>query len=179
MRSRIILLFILVTMHIPALFAQQNLPPVKAGQNLRIYLEGEVEDMSYQKRNINYVDFVNDPKLADVQVIATELTLGSGGRKYFLNFYSGDKRETSDFKLSFIHEPNDTDDTDRIRFRKTLEIGLLHYLSETPQIDRFDIGYKGSEDEPRQVVTAGKDPWNFWVFRLTGTGGWEMVYYSV
>jgi hypothetical protein len=156
------------------LYAQENELQLQPGQVLRVYLDGEVEDFSYLRRNIKYVDFVNDPKLADVQVIATRLVIGSGGRKYYLNFYSGLQRNVSDFKLSFVHEPNDTDDMDRVRFRKTLEIGLLHYLSPTHQIDQVDITYEPSDEEPRKVISPGLDPWNFWVFRLTGTGGWDL-----
>lgn len=108
------------------------------------------------------------------QVIATRLVLGSGGRKYFLAFYSGNKREVSDFELTIIHQPNDTDDQDRIRFRKILEVGLLHYLSETPQIDQFDISFNGEKDEGSQMTAPALDPWHFRVFHLTGTSGRDL-----
>jgi hypothetical protein len=146
----------------------------KPGQILRVYVEGEVEDFNYLRRNITYVDFVNDPKQADVQVIATSLLLGGGGYKSYLNFYSGLGREKPDFRLTFNHNPGDTDDMDRIRFRKTLEIGLLHYLSETRMLDRLTITYNPEEGKISSTEPGAKDPWNFWVFRLTGTGGLDL-----
>ena len=154
--------------------AQQQTLKIPTDHTLRVYLDGEVEDFSYLRRSIKFVDFVNDPKLADVQVIATRLHLASGGRKYFLNFYTGKLREKSDFVLTFVHNPNDTDDMDRVRFGKTLQIGLLNYLSVTNTLDQIDIAFEPKDSTPVQKIDAGKDPWNFWVFRLTTSGGWDV-----
>lgn len=55
-----------------------------AKQKTQVYLDGEIEDFNYLRRNILYVDFVNDPRLSHVQVVATRLVLGSGGRRYYL-----------------------------------------------------------------------------------------------
>ena len=157
-----------------ALSAQEPGLALKPDQVVRVYVEGDVEDFNYLRRSIKYVDFVNDPKLANVQVIATTLSLSGGGYKYFLNFYSGPARDRSDFRLSFIHHPGDTDDTDRTRFRKTLEIGLLHYLGETPVLDRMAIDYETGINQPVLSTGRDKDPWDFWVFRVTTTGGLDL-----
>jgi len=143
---------------------------------VRVYVEGWVEDFNYLRRSINYINFVNDPKLADIQVIANGLQLGGGGYKYYLNFYSGSERDQSDFKLSFVHNPGDTDDMDRTRFRKILEIGLMHYLGETPVLDRMNIGYEGDAGDSVSVsdTRTGKDPWDSWVFRATTAGGLDL-----
>ncbi len=154
--------------------AQDTGDSLRSNVKLRVYLEGEIKDFDYQRRNIQYVDFVNDPKLADIQVIATRVMLGNGGRRYFLNFYSGSDRERIDFQHSFIRDLNDTDDTQRIRFRKALEIGLLHYLNESEFLEQIEIGYTGIEGNASEPKVTVRDPWNHWVFRLTGTGGWDL-----
>ncbi len=174
MRPNFTMLFLFGFLFFQSVSGQESAIPGQSGKKFRVYLEGEVEDFNYLRRNIKYVDFVNDPKLSDIQVIATELVLASGGRKYFLNFYSGEKRDVSDYKLSFIHNPGDTDDTDRVRFGKTLEIGLLNYMSETQILDQINIEFASDATETRQTAIPDKDPWDFWVFRLTGTGGWDL-----
>jgi hypothetical protein len=85
----------------------QEIPP---GRKLRVYLEGEIRDFDYQRRNIKYVDFVQDPNLADIHMITTKVNLGSGGRRYYLNFYSGEKKDQIDFRQSYIRGVNETDD---------------------------------------------------------------------
>lgn len=168
----LIFCLVIIGLH-PHLYAQQETLNLPKNHTLTVYLEGEVEDFSYLRRNIKFVDFVRDPKLADVQVLATRLHLASGGRKYFLNFYSGEKREVSDFTLNFVSNPNSTDDMDRVRFSKTLQIGLLNYLSVTSTIDQINISFDAKDTELVQKTDPLKDPWNFWVIRLTAGGGWD------
>ena len=174
MKSLSLLLLLIASGLMSSVYAQKSSFEAPANQTLRVYLEGEVEDFSYQRRNIKFVDFVNDPKLADIQVIATRLHLASGGRKYFLNFYTGDDRTQSDLTLTFVHNPNDTDDMDRVRFGKTLQIGLLNYLSITKTLDQIDIAFTPLDNNDIQEINPTKDPWNFWVFRLTTSGGWDI-----
>ena len=168
-----------ITIWQPAM-SQEKFHQFAGTKKLRIYLEGETKDFDYQRRSIHYVDFVNDPKIADIQVITTRVMLGNGGRQYFLNFYSGAQRDVIDFKHSFIRELNDTGDIQRVKFRKALEIGLLHYLNESSVLDQIEITYTPIERNPSNLKDSidsnipEKDPWNLWVFRLTGTGGWDL-----
>jgi hypothetical protein len=174
MRSSVLISLILLLCCPAWMPAQESSLALKPNQVARVYVEGAIEDFNYLRRSVTYVDFVNDPKLADIQVIATALQLGAGGYKYYLNFYSGPGRDQSDFRLAFIHNPGDTDDTDRVRFRKTLEIGLLHYLSETNTIDSMSIGYEAASGKPITKKQSETDPWNSWVFRATTTGGLDL-----
>jgi len=180
MKIRFILIVLVILITTPSLPGQEELKTSLQNRKLRVYLEGETKDFDYQRRNILYVDFVNDPALADVQVITTRVMLGNGGRRYYLNFYSGSQREKMDFQHSFLRELNDTDDAQRIRFRKALESGLLNYLNESDILGRIQITYiPPKEDEPGSAATkdsagTARDPWNLWVFRLTASAGWDL-----
>jgi len=175
MRSLIKTIFlVLVSLPFNFLSGQIKIPELKQDHTLNVYLEGEVEDFNFTRRNLSFINFVNDPKIADIHVITTDLYIASGGRKYFLAFYSGETRGKSDFTLYYIHNPGDTDDINRIRFTKTLKIGLLNYLSQTNLIDKIEITYKDEEKEYTQVTESEKDPWDFWVFRLSASGGWDL-----
>ncbi len=157
-----------------SLLGQIQIPEIKADHTLSVYLDGEVEDFNFTRRNLKFVNFVNDPKLADIFVLTTEMTIGSGGRKYFLAFYSGEKRDVSDFKLFYIHNPSDTDDMNRVRFTKTLKIGLMNYLCQTKLLDQIDISYAGLDEEASQNAEIEVDSWDFWNFRISAAGGWDL-----
>ena len=66
-----------------------------------------------------------------------------------------------------------TDTSDEIREGQTrlFALGLIPFLTETPIALRLRVLYlEPEDDEQRGVVGEEDDPWNFWVFRISGSG---------
>jgi len=141
----------------------------KNGENqnnstIRIFLDCDFCDHSYIKRTIPYIDFTRDPKQAQLHVLITIQSTASGGYRYILDFIGQEGYQGKDQQLTHISEQSDTDDLRRKGLTRTLLMGLMPYLSQTPIASHIQISY--DEDESQQFEQRTFDPWNFWVFRI-------------
>ena len=53
---------------------------------LKVFIDCDFCDIDYIREEINYVNYVRDPKEAQVHVLITSQRTGSGGREYTLSF---------------------------------------------------------------------------------------------
>ena len=97
---------------------------------VRLYLEGNIVDFNYIRRNISFVDFVNDPDVADVHVIVKKRTTGSGGANYSMAFYSVMFDQIGDFTLNCNTYPSQTWNEVRDDFLRTLKMGVMPFVNE-------------------------------------------------
>ena len=140
---------------------------------LKVYIEGGGIDYDYIRRNIDFVDFVNDPKAADVHVILTSNPTGSGGRNYILNFYTQNLSQIGDISLNCISAPGDTQDSRRECITRALKLGLMPYVNETADGELIDIRFnKPVQRDVKDLIV--EDPWKQWVFRLDASGGFNL-----
>jgi hypothetical protein len=147
--------------------------PSASISTLKVFFEGQNIDFDYIRRNINFVDFVNDPKGSDVHIIVTKNRTGSGGTNYILNFYSQNLNQIGNISLNCISSPGDTDDAVRECITRALKLGLMPYVNETSNGDMIDILYTQPEQQAMQTVT-NTDQWKQWVFRLDANGGFNV-----
>lgn len=125
---------------------------------LNVYMSAS----SYFKKEITFINYVRDLKEADVYVIRTYQSTGSGGEAttYFLvgqNRYKG-MNDT----ITVNNSPDDTEETARIKEVKSLKMGLMRYMLKTPLAGYFDIKFTIPIKE-----TVTTDKWNSWVFRTS------------
>jgi hypothetical protein len=129
-------------------------------------------DFSYIKTEITFVNYVLDRQSADVHVIVTRQTTGSGGREYTLSFLGLRRHKGKDDILRYYSKPTDTADQVRRGFVNVLKQGLIPYVYDTPLAEFISISY-ASREEFRPA--PDRDKWNFWVFSLglRGNGNFE------
>ncbi len=140
--------------------------------NLRVFLDCQSYcDKDYVKREISFVDYVNDRFQANVYVLINAQTTGSGGREYKLQFAGQESLKNMNDTLSYIRQATATDDEDRKLFVQTLKLGLVKYMARTEKGKDLQITFKSD------TVTGGKkdqapekDPWNLWVINLRLNG---------
>jgi hypothetical protein len=118
-----------------------------------------VSASDYIKKEITFINYVRDRKVADLYILSTYQSTGSGGNActYFLigqNRYSG-MNDTIIVNAS----PDDTEDGIRIKQVKALKMGLMRYIQKTPLAGFFDIRFTQPVKE-----TVSTDKWNSWVF---------------
>ncbi len=56
----------------------------------KVFIEGIRLDFDYLRRNMQYVDFVNDPAVSDIHIIIASQTSGSGGACLHHEIYKQD-----------------------------------------------------------------------------------------
>ncbi len=146
-------------------------------QTLNLFIDCQFCDQDYFKEKLPYVNHVRNREDADIHMLLTTQTTGSGGSEYTMVFYQLTQEKSSSDTLQFITEKNATTDDIRQKMVKYLHLGLLPSLTDDPLLERFNISYmpmqKGKMIQP-------VDPWNKWVFttRLSGNFNGQKTYES-
>jgi hypothetical protein len=157
------------------LFASVLSPNVLAGQVTRptVFFDcaGRHCNSQYYRTEIGWVDWVNDPTVADVHLIMSSTGTGAGGREYQLDFLGRDGLEGYADQMLFRSLPTDTEREELDEIVHVLELGLARYASRAGY--RGIVSVEGPDPESSGVgrlVSQAEvdDPWNLWVFRLNG-----------
>lgn len=129
----------------------------------RVFIDCNSCDMDYFRTEITFVNHVRDRKDAQVHILVTTQTTGSGGTEYTLNFSGQEQFASDDVILKHVSGKIDTANEIRSGLARILKIGLVRYAANTPVADRISISYK-DDAKPASI----EDKWNFWVFSVTG-----------
>lgn len=145
-------------------------------QKLTVFFEGRGIDFNYIRNNINFVDFLNDSKSADLHVIVSRKRTGSGGREYTLAFYGKNFKRVGDITLSCYTYAFDSQVQTREKLTNSLKAGLLPYVNEHDGLSSIEITSKKSnsgDTENEESINQNIDPWRNWVFSLGLSAGFD------
>ena len=177
MRPRGVTAFALVALLIAcasSAVAQQAVPQPRAGDRLRVFLDCDDCDGVYVRREIEFIDYVRERKEADVHILVTTQDTASGGEEWVFKFIGLGRFNGVNDELKFTSLQTSTDDEERAGYTRVLKLGLVRYVTSTAIADRLQVVYKGV---PREQETRGPgpraDPWNFWIFRVEGSGSFQ------
>ncbi len=146
--------------------AAQEPPLIPA--RLRLFLDCHTRcDQQYLRTEVTIVDWVTDRTAADVHVIATGLSTGSGGRQVTMAFIGRGALTGLTDTVGFNTTPDATDDVYRQEFARVLRLGLVRYLLALHQAGNLVLGLGEMSAAPSSNRT---DPWDHWVFSI-GTDG--------
>ena len=135
---------------------------------VRIFIDCSRCDMNYIREEIPYVNYVRDVKEAQVYILETSETTGSGGRKYTYAFVGQGEFLGRNDTLVYSSRPDDTRDYERIWRTQMLKMGLMPYVASSPLFKEVNI--YPSENLEEQVVEGR---WNNWVFELDAEPNFE------
>ncbi|HER10224.1 MAG TPA: hypothetical protein ENO20_15065 [Bacteroides sp.] len=128
---------------------------------VRVFIDCDHCDMNYIREQIPYVNYVRDVKEAQVYVLETRESTGSGGRKYTYIFLGQEEFLGLNDTLEYACRPDDSTDYIRTWRTQMLKMGLMRYVARTPLYSEVKIDPSGNVVQ--QEVT---DRWNNWVFEL-------------
>ncbi len=131
----------------------------------KVFIDCGMCDIDYIRTEITFVNYVRDRKEADIHILVTSLRTGAGGREYTIAYIGQNKFEGVNDTQKYFTEQTDTQDEIREGMVKAMKVGLMSYVAKTPIASRIDISYR-EEVKPAAV----KDKWNYWVFRISGSG---------
>jgi len=153
------------------LIKAQNNP--QSASRLKVFIDCSNTwcDYTFIKTEINIVDFLLDYQAADIHVLITEQSTGGGGSQYQLIFFGQKQFKNQSDTLRFITSPNATDFEERDIFIKYLKLGLAPYVAKTASAAGVTINMKQEDTgEEKKAIEETKDPWNYWVFRISANG---------
>lgn len=129
---------------------------------VRVFLDCESGcDSTYLKREITYVDYVRDRNDADVHLMVLRQSSASG-RLYQVSFLGAGRFDALQQVLTFNSPNTDTDDERRRGLTRTIQLGLVPYVAQTPMGQNLNVSFEGSS-EPEDAAVE-HDPWNHWVY---------------
>jgi hypothetical protein len=144
-----------------------------AVQALSVFLDCDHRDCDFDhfRREITWVNWVRDRQDADVHLLVTTQRTGGGGEDYTLDYLGQGAFAGVDKSLSFISDPDDTDAEVRDGLTRTVALGLVEFVENTPLAPRLRVVYE--QPEVAVVQREEEDPWNLWVFWVSFEGSLE------
>lgn len=140
---------------------------------VRVYVDCQTGgcDQEFFRSEMDYLDWMRDREDADVHILVTSQQTGAGGRRYTLRFIGRGEFDGSESSLEADTRQDATREDQRGALARTIALGLVPYLAQTPLAERLSLRYQAPEGSETRVTTSSEeDPWNFWVFTLSGRG---------
>ena len=140
---------------------------------VRVYVDCQTGgcDQEFFRSEMDYLDWMRDREDADVHILVTSQQTGAGGRRYTLRFIGRGAFEGGESSLETDTRQDATREDRRSALARTIALGLVPYLAQTPLAERLSLRYQAPDGSERSVATSSEeDPWNFWVFTLSGRG---------
>lgn len=131
---------------------------------LKVFIDCDYCDHNFIRKEITWVNYVRDYKEADVHVLVSQQSNGSGGTEFFFYFIGRNKFSESKDTLVLSTNPDMTEDKIRELQTKYLKTGLFQYALKTPLGKFLEVSFE--EDLSAEEIN---DPWNSWVARFSGT----------
>jgi len=131
----------------------------------KVYIDCGICDIEYIKTEITFVNYVRDRKEAEVHILITTQSTGSGGREYTLSFSGQNEFQGVDDTIKYFSNKTNTEDEIRKELVKTIKMGLMAYVAKRPIANRMAVSY-AEPPKPKAIV----DKWNSWVFSLSTSG---------
>ena len=154
--KRFVLIAFLVSVFLPC-FSQEDV--IESDTIRKDALNVFMEASSYIKKEIPYINYVRDRKVADVYILSTQESTGSGGSVTTFFIVGQQKYEGMKDTLKCNISPDETYDMQRAKEVKILKIGLMRYVAKTPLAQFMNISFSQPLSE-----TVSSDKWNSWVY---------------
>src|SRR5688572_7758133 len=138
------------------------------GAELRVFLDCRDDCFQdFMRDEIEFVEYVRDPREADVHVIVTTATTGAGGRERAVAFIGNGRFAGIEHQLRATTEAGDSEDQQRRMLVSAITIGLLNYQA-AGGVGR-DLSVEVSVGDAKAGSVPPDDPWNNWVLSLRGS----------
>ena len=157
-----LILLILILAFMPALLAGQEATEITREGAAKIFLDCRSCDMNYTREQIPYVNYVRDVKEAEIFILVTQQSSGSGGNMYTYTFNGQYRFDGMNDTLVYSSSPDETQSVTREKRTNLLKMGLMRYVAQTPMANEIIIRHD-EKLKAEEVV----DNWNNWVFELS------------
>jgi hypothetical protein len=162
----------------PVLFPQDVGGQEPAGAP-RVFFDcqGPQCDDTYHRTEIPWVTWVRDQQDADLHVIMTSQTTGGSGREYVIDATGREAYE--DYVDQALYQSLSTDTQrerlDGVSHSLGLSFARFAQFAGFRDLVRLQGAQSAAAGRPRGLVSQEQvdDPWNLWVFRVSGNGNFS------
>jgi hypothetical protein len=126
-------------------------------------------DRDFFLEEISWVTFVRDRQDADVAVLVSRQTTGTGGFAYAVEFRGRGAFDQHRLSLRETTDPDATPAAIRSALVAVLRLGLAPFAASTPTPPRVEV-LPPERDTDDPAVVEPEDPWNRWSFRVGVNG---------
>jgi len=127
----------------------------------KIYMDCDFCDLDFLRQEVNFINYVRDPNLADIHVLVTRQFTGGGGKENAILFIGKNEFSGMNDTLIYVTGPDDTEEEIGSAGAQTLKIGLMYYIGKTPLGKFIKISY-----DRAVVPIVVEDKWDNWVFKI-------------
>lgn len=131
----------------------------------RVFLEAPGFDPAALRKESGFVEFGDAVEGAHVHVAISERPGEGGRREYVVTFTGLDCFTGDDSVLRYAPASGETPEATAQALAGTLKMGLVRYAAKTRVCRLLSVDFLDKVDP-----TAVADPWNFWVFSVSGNG---------
>jgi len=146
------------------LFAEED-PNANKKPRRKDALNVYIDASSFLKKEVPYINYVRDVQDADIIVLGTFQTTGSGGGEYTFFVEGRNKFGGVRDTVKFHTYPDETDIEIMQKGANIFKMGLMRYIIETPLAQFVDIQFTEPIEEE-----VSSDKWNNWVFTTSLSG---------
>ena len=137
---------------------------------IKVFLDCAFCDHDYVKQEIPFVTYVRDQNEANVYIIITQQSTGSGGGEYTVLFAGLQGFEFMNDIFTYISESGNTENEIRTGLTQTIKLALMRYVLKTTLSKDISITYK----KPEEIIEKEKkDKWDNWVFSTSVNGSFS------
>ena len=136
----------------------------------RVFVDCGRCDIAFIRQKITFVNYVRDPKQAQVHVLIIDQGTASGGRTYTLAFIGQENFVGMNHTLTYTSLQNNTSDEERAGLNKILRLGLVFYVAHTPLADQLTVSFEEKEQAEQVPI---EDKWNNWIFEVYAGGNFN------
>jgi len=124
-------------------------------------------DFDFFRTEITAVNWVRDRQVADIHILVTTQTTGSGGREYTATFIGLGRFAGVSDTLTYASPPAAPQDEVRRGLARVFRAGLVRYIARTPAASdlKISFGEEQTAGGPAIQTKPQNDRWNYWVFR--------------
>ena len=159
----------------PALFAQDQ----AQSEAPRIFFDcqGPQCDDTYHRTEISWVTWVRDQQDADLHVIMTSQTTGANGREYVIDATGREAYEEYVDQTLYQSLPTDTqrERLDGVSHSLGLTFARFAQFAGYRDLVSLQANQRPGGGRPAGLVSQEQvdDPWNLWIFRVSGNGNFN------
>src|SRR5713101_1875030 len=156
----------------PPLTAQNPADTTRAAQDsaLRVFFDCQGFasgcDFDYLRTEITFVNWVRNREDAQVHVLVTIQTTGSGGTEYTVTLIGRGRFAGRTDTLRYVAGKTDTQDDQRRGLAHLLKLGLASSAATTPLAPHLEVTFAA----PSGSQQPAHDPWNYWVYSANLNG---------
>jgi hypothetical protein len=140
---------------------------------LKLFIDCWECDSEFLRQNLRFVDYVRDRVGADLHVLVTSQSTGSGGTSWTLRLIGLGRFQGLDRTSVFSTASNATSDERRREFTRMLRLALAGYAASTASGRDLNVTFTPPAATSATAQALARDPWKSWVFRFSGNGSFS------